>query len=224
MRHDDARDTDPFARAPSSRGGPRSPDAIAGARGALPRLREGLLVPLWTEIGDLMPAHPQSKAQPHLWRWADLLRSPSAQATSCRSAEAASGVRSRWPTRHSAAALRQPDPVGGHPYLMPGEDAPEHRHAQHAFRFVVEGEGVWTVVGRDPVPMRRGDFLPQAGGTGTPTTTPPSSPWPGSTAWTSPSSTRPRRSSSSSDATRSPTWSGPLPTAPGPSDCGVTPA
>ena len=36
-------------------------------------------------------------------------------------------------------------------YLMPGEDAPEHRHTQHAFRFVVEGEGVWTVVGGDPV-------------------------------------------------------------------------
>ena len=32
-----------------------------------------------------------------------------------------------------------------------------------AFRFVVEGEGVWTVVGGDPVAMRRGDFLPQAG-------------------------------------------------------------
>jgi gentisate 1,2-dioxygenase len=46
---------------------------------------------------------------------------------------------------------------------MPGEDAPEHRHTQHAFRFVVEGEGVWTVVGQDPVPMNRGDFLPQAG-------------------------------------------------------------
>jgi gentisate 1,2-dioxygenase len=48
-------------------------------------------------------------------------------------------------------------------YLMPGEDAPEHRHTQHAFRFVVEGEGVWTIVNGDPVPMRRGDFLPQAG-------------------------------------------------------------
>jgi gentisate 1,2-dioxygenase len=46
---------------------------------------------------------------------------------------------------------------------MPGEDAPEHRHTQHAFRFVVEGSGVWTVVGGDPVPMNRGDFLPQAG-------------------------------------------------------------
>ncbi|MGW4793723.1 cupin domain-containing protein, partial [Nonomuraea sp. NPDC004297] len=44
-----------------------------------------------------------------------------------------------------------------------GEDAPEHRHTQHAFRFVVEGSGVWTVVDGDPVPMNRGDFLPQAG-------------------------------------------------------------
>ena len=28
-----------------------------------------LLVPLWTKIGDLMPAHPQSKASPYVWRW-----------------------------------------------------------------------------------------------------------------------------------------------------------
>ena len=28
-----------------------------------------LLVPLWTQIGDLMPRQPQSKAVPHLWRW-----------------------------------------------------------------------------------------------------------------------------------------------------------
>ena len=32
-----------------------------------------LLVPLWTEIGDLMPPHPRSAAQPHLWGWATLL-------------------------------------------------------------------------------------------------------------------------------------------------------
>ena len=63
-------------------------------------------------------------------------------------------------------AVRGPD-ARAIQYLMPGEDALEHRHTQHAFRFVVEGEGVWTVVGRDLVPMRRGDFLPQAGGTGT---------------------------------------------------------
>ena len=27
-----------------------------------------LLVPLWTEIGDLMPLSPRSKAVPHRWR------------------------------------------------------------------------------------------------------------------------------------------------------------
>ncbi len=123
-----------------------------------------LLVPLWTEIGDLMPAHPQSKAQPHLWRWADLLP------LAARAGELVPVGRGG---ERRAIALANPA-LGGRPfisptlwaaiqYLMPGEDAPEHRHTQHAFRFVVEGEGVWTVVGRDPVPMRRGDFLPQAG-------------------------------------------------------------
>ena len=72
-----------------------------------------------------------------------------------------------------AIALANPS-LGGKPYatptlwaaiqyLMPGEDAPEHRHTQHAFRFIVEGEGVWTVVGGDPIRMSRGDFLPQSG-------------------------------------------------------------
>ena len=122
-----------------------------------------LLVPLWTEIGDLMPLHPQSAAVPHLWRWRISLRWP--QAGQC--VPVGRGGERR------AIALANPS-LGGKPYatptlwaaiqyLMPGENAPEHRHTQHAFRFVVEGEGVWTVVGGDPVPMRRGDFLPQAG-------------------------------------------------------------
>lgn len=123
-----------------------------------------LLVPLWTEIGDLMPAHPRSKAMPYLWRWSNLL--PLAQRAGELVPVGRGGER-------RAIALANPS-LGGRPfvsptlwaaiqYLMPGEDAPEHRHTQHAFRFVVEGEGVWTVVGRDPVAMRRGDFLPQAG-------------------------------------------------------------
>ena len=123
-----------------------------------------LLVPLWTEIGDLMPVCPQSKASPYVWRWDALL--PLAE-------EAGRIVPVGRGGERRAIALANPS-LGGRPfvsptlwaaiqYLMPGEDAPEHRHTQHAFRFVVEGEGVWTVVGRDPVAMRRGDFLPQAG-------------------------------------------------------------
>ena len=121
------------------------------------------LVPLSTEIGDLMPVSPRSAASP-----------TGGGGSSCGC----------WPRRRRAVsvgrggerraiALANPG-LGGRPfatptlwaaiqYLMPGEDAPEHRHTQHAFRFVVEGEGVWTVVNGDPVAMRRGDFLPQAG-------------------------------------------------------------
>ena len=123
-----------------------------------------LLVPLWTEIGDLMPAHPRSRALPHLWRWADL------RALAARAGELVPVGRGG---ERRAIALANPG-LGGRPfatptlwaaiqYLMPAEDAPEHRHTQHAFRFVIEGAGVWTVVDGDPVAMRRGDFLPQAG-------------------------------------------------------------
>ena len=123
-----------------------------------------LLVPLWTEIGDLMPMSPKSKAAPHLWRW-ERLKELAAQAG--RIVPVGRGGERR------AIALANPS-LGGKPYatptlwaaiqyLMPGEDAPEHRHSQHAFRFVVEGEGVWTVVNGDAVRMSRGDFLPQAG-------------------------------------------------------------
>jgi gentisate 1,2-dioxygenase len=123
-----------------------------------------LLVPLWTEIGDVMPPHPRSKAVPHLWHWSRLRE---------LAAEAGRLVPVGRGGERRAIALANPG-LGGRPfatptlwaaiqYLMPGEDAPEHRHTQHAFRFVVEGESVWTVVNRDPVAMRRGDFLPQAG-------------------------------------------------------------
>lgn len=123
-----------------------------------------LLVPLWTEIGDLMPAHPQSKAAPHLWRWERLL---------ALAGEAGRIVPVGRGGERRAIALANPS-LGGKPYatptlwaaiqyLLPGEDAPEHRHTQHAFRFVVEGAGVWTVVNGDSVRMSRGDFLPQSG-------------------------------------------------------------
>ena len=123
-----------------------------------------LLVPLWTEIGDLMPPHPRSKATPHLWRWERL---------KTLAAESGHLVPVGRGGERRAIALANPA-LGGRPfatptlwaaiqYLMPGENAPEHRHTQHAFRFVVEGEGVWTVVNRDPIRMSRGDFLPQAG-------------------------------------------------------------
>jgi gentisate 1,2-dioxygenase len=143
---------------------PHQPDVTPALEDLYRGFEQELLVPLWTEIGDLMPVHPQSKALPHLWRWQTLRR---------LAAQAGEVVPVGRGGERRAIALANPG-LGGRPfatptlwaaiqYLMPGENAPEHRHTQHAFRFVIEGEGVWTVVERDPVAMRRGDFLPQAG-------------------------------------------------------------
>lgn len=118
------------------------------------------LMPLWTQLGDLMPMHPKPKAVPHVWKWSKLL--PLAE----RSGELVPVGRGG---ERRAIGLANPG-LGGNAYvsptlwaaiqyLGPKETAPEHRHAQNAFRFVVEGEGVWTVVNGDPVRMSRGDLL-----------------------------------------------------------------
>lgn len=118
------------------------------------------LMPLWTQTNDLMPFSPRPKAVAHLWQWSTLY--PLAQRSGDLVPVGRGGER-------RAIGLANPG-LGGHAYISPTlwaaiqylgpkETAPEHRHAQNAFRFVVEGEGVWTVVNGDPVRMSRGDFL-----------------------------------------------------------------
>ena len=118
------------------------------------------LMPLWTQLGDLMPKQPAPKAVPHVWKWSTLY--PLAKRSGDLVPVGRGGER-------RAIGLGNPG-LGGLPYISPTlwaaiqylgpkETAPEHRHSQNAFRFVVEGEGVWTVVNGDPVRMSRGDFL-----------------------------------------------------------------
>ncbi|MGD7001809.1 cupin domain-containing protein [Corynebacterium halotolerans] len=116
--------------------------------------------PLWTQIGGLMPNAPEPRAVAHKWDWARLYK------LAQRAGELVPVGRGG---ERRAIGLANPG-LGGPTYiaptlwaaiqyLAPGENAPEHRHSQNAFRFVIEGEGVWTVVNGDAVPMRRGDFL-----------------------------------------------------------------
>lgn len=118
------------------------------------------MTPLWTVRDDLMPSHPRPRAVPHRWRWSELYP------LAARSAELVPVGRGG---ERRAFGLGNPG-LPGDPYttptlwaaiqyLAPGESAPEHRHSQSAFRFVLQGEGVWTVVDADPVAMRRGDLL-----------------------------------------------------------------
>src|SRR6201747_1779790 len=43
--------------------------------------------------------------------------------------------------------------------IMPGEVAPAHRHTPSALRFIVEGEGAYTAVAGEKLPMKPGDFV-----------------------------------------------------------------
>jgi len=151
--------------------GPGQPDITPALEELYRNFERELLVPLWTEIDQIMPFHPTPRAVAHVWRWEQLKKLAD---------DAGHLVPVGRGGERRAIALANPG-LGGRPwatptmwaaiqYLMPGEDAPEHRHTQHAFRFIVEGEGVWTIVGGngdhavpDPIPMHRGDFLPQAG-------------------------------------------------------------
>jgi gentisate 1,2-dioxygenase len=118
------------------------------------------LAPLWSQRANLMSDVPSPRARPHRWRWDDVL--PLATRAGDLVPVGRGGER-------RAIALANPG-LGGAPFatptlwaavqlLGPGEVAPAHRHSQSAFRFVLDGEGVWTVVDGDPVAMRRGDLL-----------------------------------------------------------------
>src|SRR5258708_21960925 len=118
------------------------------------------LAPLWSQVRELMPGQPTPSARPYIWQWKTLLG---------LAERAGDLVRIDRGGERRAIALANPG-LGGLPfatptlwaaiqYLAPGETAPEHRHTQNAFRFVLEGQGVWTVVDGDPVSMQRGDLL-----------------------------------------------------------------
>ena len=118
------------------------------------------LSPLWTQTSNLMPPYPKPEAVAHVWDWEALYE------MAVRSGDLVPVGRGG---ERRAIGLANPG-LGGRAYISPtlwaavqylgpGENAPEHRHAQNAFRFVIAGEGVWTVVDGDPVRMSRGDLL-----------------------------------------------------------------
>ncbi len=43
--------------------------------------------------------------------------------------------------------------------ILPGEIAPAHRHTMAAFRFIIEGDGGYTVVEGEKIPMHPGDLI-----------------------------------------------------------------
>lgn len=118
------------------------------------------LAPLWTQAGDLMPFTPKPAALPWQWEWSRM-RALAERAGDLVPIErggerrvlalANPGLLGRpWATPTLWGALQ---------FLGPRESAPAHRHTPGAIRFVLEGEGVWTLVNGDALPMAPGDLV-----------------------------------------------------------------
>jgi gentisate 1,2-dioxygenase len=123
------------------------------------------LSPAWIPRAQpIMWKQPQSRFVPGLWRFA------AARAT----LEAAGRLIGVEQADRRNFALRNPAPgtnfettrtqVAAYQMIKPGEYAPPHRHAPHALRMILDGEGLYSVVDGVRMPMRPGDVVLTPGG------------------------------------------------------------
>ena len=92
---------------------------------------EESLIPLFSQLGDLMPMHPKSKAVPHVWKWSKLL--PLAEASGALVPVGRGGERRAIGLANPGLAPNayiSPTLWAAIQYLGPRETAPEHRPSQ----------------------------------------------------------------------------------------------
>ncbi len=123
------------------------------------RLAARHVLPLWVDTAKFVPWEPAPPYDPALWKYADM-RALLMEAGGIVTPEEASrrvlvlqnpALDGFQGTTRSLYACLQ--------LILPGETAPEHRHTQSALRLIVEGEGAYTTVDGERIPMEAGDFI-----------------------------------------------------------------
>jgi gentisate 1,2-dioxygenase len=119
------------------------------------------LVALWPNLRAALPyAIPTRKTKPILWRYADvrprLLKA--GELTPIEKAERRVLVLAN-PGLGLDNMQATPSIYLGLQLILPRETAPNHRHSPSAVRFVVEGDGGFTMVEGERLPMEPGDLI-----------------------------------------------------------------
>ena len=120
---------------------------------------------LWTVANEIEPWHPKSRSVPTLWKYQDL-RDLVLESVNLVTAEKAGRrvVMLTNPARRDVSAC-----VGwlysGLQVMRPGEVASAHRHSASALRFIMEGEGAYTVVDGHKMTLGARDFVLTPNGT-----------------------------------------------------------
>jgi gentisate 1,2-dioxygenase len=119
------------------------------------------LLPLWPSLRAVLPyGKPKRLTRPTLWRYADvrpnLIRA--GELTPIEKAERRVIVLCN-PGLGIENMQATPSIYIGLQLILPGETAPNHRHTPSAVRFVVEGNGGFTVVRGEKLQMDKGDLI-----------------------------------------------------------------
>jgi len=119
------------------------------------------LVPLWPSLRKALPhGAPVRRTQPVVWHYADVRPRllEAGELTPIEKAERRVLVLAN-PGLGLENMQATPSIYIGLQLILPRETAPNHRHTPSAVRFVVEGQGGFTIVDGEKLPMERGDLI-----------------------------------------------------------------
>jgi gentisate 1,2-dioxygenase len=119
------------------------------------QLRAQHVTPAW--LGDGISLEPQSQAVPYGWHWRDLRPQAMRAAELVGTAQAERRVLRL--TNPNLPGIASNTLVANIQIVMPGEIARAHRHSGAALRLIIEGQGGYTVVNGERVPMTPGDLV-----------------------------------------------------------------
>lgn len=129
------------------------------------RCREELqqlnLAPLWPSMRKVLPHNkPSRRTMPTFWSYQAIrpLLLEAGRLTPIEKAERRVLVLAN-PGLGIENLLATPSIYIGMQLILPGETAPNHYHTPSAVRFVIEGEGAYTLVSGEKCPMQRGDLI-----------------------------------------------------------------
>jgi len=117
------------------------------------------MTPLWEVLRGLTPREPRQVDEPAVWR-AETIRRNMKMACEVISAEDAERrvLVLENPARRGKSQATS-SLYAGIQMILPGEVAPSHRHTASALRLILSGQGGYTTVCGEKVPMSPGDFV-----------------------------------------------------------------
>jgi gentisate 1,2-dioxygenase len=122
----------------------------------LDEVKDMSLFPLWERVGKLAPG---TACVPAHWSYAEVRPRLLHAAALITKKEASRRVLCLENPSLRGTTFVCPSLFAGLQIIMPGEVAPSHRHSPSALRFIVEGEGAYTAVAGERLPMKPGDFV-----------------------------------------------------------------